>query len=121
MVFRRPLAGRTRTTDMFDDEAESLLFPDLINRGIEVGGPAPRLRPADQLGEHHRARRQRADAGAGRARATGSSCTTACSSPPRWTGCRRPLPIVTLAGYATPTTANVHGDNRSGMRDWPGT
>jgi LacI family transcriptional regulator len=28
----------------------------------------------------------------------------------------RQLPIVTLAGYATPTTANVHGDNRAGMR-----
>ena len=28
----------------------------------------------------------------------------------------RQLPIVTLAGDATPTTANVHGDNKSGMR-----
>src|SRR6266568_540128 len=28
----------------------------------------------------------------------------------------RQLPIVTLAGYATPTTANVHGDNRAGMQ-----
>jgi LacI family transcriptional regulator len=28
----------------------------------------------------------------------------------------RQLPIVTLAGYATQTTANVHGDNKSGMR-----
>jgi len=28
----------------------------------------------------------------------------------------RQLPIVTLAGYATPTTANVHGDNKAGMQ-----
>jgi LacI family transcriptional regulator len=28
----------------------------------------------------------------------------------------RQLPIVTLAGNATPTTANVHGDNKAGMR-----
>src|SRR5260370_11708379 len=28
----------------------------------------------------------------------------------------RQLPIVTLAGYATPTTANVHGDHRAGMQ-----
>ena len=113
VVVRRP---RWRDDDLFADEDENLQFPDMINRGMEVVAQRPRLRPAHQVG-----RAGRADPAGGSsrspARATGSSCTTGCSTSAELARLARQIPVVTLAGVPTPATANVHGDNESGMRE----
>ena len=101
--------------DLFSAEAESLQYPDLINRGIEA---AARRRGFDLLirsvgiTEH--------DAG-GRTlslarKSDGLILHDRVLDPGEMDRLSRQLPIVTLAGYATPTTANVHGDNKAGMQ-----
>jgi len=101
--------------DLFSAEAESLQYPDLINRGIEA---AARRRGFDLLirsvgiTEH--------DAG-GRTlslarKSDGLILHDRVLEPGEMDRLSRQLPIVTLAGYATPTTANVHGDNKAGMQ-----
>ncbi len=101
--------------DMFADEAESLQYPDLINRGIEA---AAQRRGFDLLirsvgiTEHDPGGRTLALA----RKSDGLILHDRVLEPDQMDRLSRQLPIVTLAGYATPTTANVHGDNRSGMR-----
>jgi LacI family transcriptional regulator, galactose operon repressor len=101
--------------DLFSAEAESLQYPDLINRGIEA---AAQRRGFDLLirsvgiTEH--------DAG-GRTlslarKSDGLILHDRVLDPGEMDRLSRQLPIVTLAGYATPTTANVHGDNKAGMQ-----
>ncbi len=101
--------------DLFSAEAESLQYPDLINRGIEA---AAQRRGFDLLirsvgiAEH--------DAG-GRTlslarKSDGLILHDRVLEPGELDRLSRQLPIVTLAGYATPTTANVHGDNQAGMQ-----
>jgi len=101
--------------DLFSAEAESLQYPDLINRGIET---AAQRRGFDLLirsvgtDEH--------DAG-GRTlslarKSDGLILHDRVLEPVEMDRLSRQVPIVTLAGYATPTTANVHGDNRAGMQ-----
>jgi len=101
--------------DLFSAESESLQYPDLINRGIEA---AAQRRSFDLLirsvgiAEH--------DAG-GRTlslarKSDGLILHDRVLEPGELDRLSRQVPIVTLAGYATPTTANVHGDNRAGMQ-----
>jgi len=100
--------------DMFADEAESLQYPDLINRGIET---AAQRRGFDLLirsvgiTEHDPSGRTLALA----RKSDGLILHDRVLEPDQMDRLSRQLPIVTLAGYATPTTANVHGDNKAGM------
>ena len=126
VVVRRPLEedsgdpgdslpGGESTSVAFADEAESLLFDDLLNRGIERAAqrrgfdllvrsvdiadpePAPRIialaRKSDGLILHDR-----------------------LLDPAQLDRLSRQVPVVTLAGVATDTTVNVRSDNRAGMR-----
>jgi LacI family transcriptional regulator len=102
--------------DLFADEAESLQYPDLINRGIEA---AAQRRGFDLLirsvgiTEHDPGGRTLALA----RKSDGLILHDRVLEPDQMDRLSRQLPIVTLAGYATPTTANVHGDNKAGMRE----
>ena len=115
VIVRRPWPTADMNEDLFADEAESLQYPDLINRGIET---AAQRRGFDLLirsvgiTEHDPARRTLALA----RKSDGLILHDRVLEPDQMDRLSRQLPIVTLAGYATPTTANVHGDNKSGMR-----
>ncbi len=115
VIILRPAADGTGE-GVFADEDESLQFTDVINRGIEIAAqrrgfnllissvdvddrdPSGRIlalaRKSDGLILHDRV-----------------------LDPDQLDRLSRQVPIVTLAGVATPTTANVRGDNRAGMRD----
>ena len=101
--------------DLFSAESESLQYPDLINRGIEA---AAQRRGFDLLirsvgiDEHDAGGRTLALA----RKSDGLILHDRVLEPGEMDRLSRQLPIVTLAGYATPTTANVHGDNRAGMQ-----
>ena len=113
VIVRRPAADMDE--DLFADEAESLQYPDLINRGIEA---AAQRRGFDLLirsvgiNEHDPGGRTLALA----RKSDGLILHDRVLDPDQMDRLSRQLPIVTLAGYATPTTANVHGDNKAGMR-----
>ena len=113
VIVRRPAADMDE--DLFADEAESLQYPDLINRGIET---AAQRRGFDLLirsvgiTEHDPGGRTLALA----RKSDGLILHDRVLEPDQMDRLSRQLPIVTLAGYATPTTANVHGDNKAGMR-----
>jgi LacI family transcriptional regulator len=112
VIVRRPAADMDE--DLFADEAESLQYPDLINRGIET---AAQRRGFDLLirsvgiTEHDPGGRTLALA----RKSDGLILHDRVLEPDQMDRLSRQLPIVTLAGYATPTTANVHGDNKAGM------
>ena len=101
--------------DLFSAESESLQYPDLINRGIEA---AAQRRGFDLLirsvgiAEHDAGGRTLALA----RKSDGLILHDRVLEPDEMDRLSRQLPIVTLAGYATPTTANVHGDNKAGMQ-----
>jgi LacI family transcriptional regulator len=113
VIVRRPWRA-DMDEDLFADEAESLQYPDLINRGIEA---AAQRRGFDLLirsvgiTEHDPGGRTLALA----RKSDGLILHDRVLEPDQMDRLSRQLPIVTLAGYATPTTANVHGDNRAGM------
>src|SRR5690348_3102778 len=114
VIVRRP--WRLDADDgLFADESDSLQYPDLINRGIEA---AAQRRGFDllirsvSLTEPDLAGRTLALA----RKSDGLILHDRVLAPGELDRLSRQLPIVTLAGYATLTTANVHGDNRSGMR-----
>jgi LacI family transcriptional regulator len=115
VIVRRPWPAADRDEDLFADEAESLQYPDLINRGIET---AAQRRGFDLLirsvgiTEHDAGGRTLALA----RKSDGLILHDRVLEPDQMDRLSRQLPIVTLAGYATPTTANVHGDNKAGMR-----
>jgi len=114
VIVRRP-SPADMDEDLFADEAESLQYPDLINRGIEA---AAQRRGFDLLirsvgiTEHDPGGRTLALA----RKSDGLILHDRVLEPDQMDRLSRQLPIVTLAGYATPTTANVHGDNKAGMR-----
>jgi len=114
VMYRRPWEVDT-DENLFADEAESLQYPDLINRGIEA---AAQRRGFDLLirsvgiTEHDPGGRTLALA----RKSDGLILHDRVLEPDQMDRLSRQLPIVTLAGYATPTTANVHGDNKSGTR-----
>ena len=112
---RPPAAAADRTTDIFEDEDESLQFPDLINRGIEV---AAQRRGFDLLissVERQRATTPRRIARAGPQERRpdparpGARPRRSSAAGPAGAG-RDP------GGRATPATVNVRGDNEAGMR-----
>ncbi len=115
VIVRRPWPAANMDEDLFADEAESLQYPDLINRGIEA---AAQRRGFDLLirsvgiTEHDPGGRTLALA----RKSDGLILHDRVLDPDQMDRLSRQLPIVTLAGYATPTTANVHGDNKAGMR-----
>ena len=114
VIVRRPWPTAGMDEDLFADEAESLQYPDLINRGIEA---AAQRRGFDLLirsvgiNEHDPGGRTLALA----RKSDGLILHDRVLEPDQMDRLSRQLPIVTLAGYATPTTANVHGDNKAGM------
>jgi LacI family transcriptional regulator len=116
VIVRRPGPAADMDEDLFEAAyADSLQYPDLINRGIEA---AAQRRGFDLLirsvgiTEHDPGGRTLALA----RKSDGLILHDRVLEPDQMDRLSRQLPIVTLAGYATPTTANVHGDNKSGMR-----
>jgi LacI family transcriptional regulator len=114
VIVRRPPSA-DMDEGLFADVADSLQYPDLINRGIEA---AAQRRGFDLLirsvaiTEHDPGGRTLALA----RKSDGLILHDRVLEPDQMDRLSRQLPIVTLAGYATPTTANVHGDNKAGMR-----
>ena len=116
VIVRRPGPAADMDEDLFEDAyADSLQYPDLINRGIEA---AAQRRGFDLLirsvgiTDHDPGGRTLALA----RKSDGLILHDRVLEPDQMDRLSRQLPIVTLAGFATPTTANVHGDNKSGMR-----
>src|SRR5215469_4185579 len=113
VVVRRP---QGRDANMFADEDEHLQFPDMINRGMEIvaqrHGFDLLIRSVD-LDEPDAGRRIFALA----RKSDGLILHDRVLSPEQLDLLSRQVPVVTLAGQPTETTANVHGDNEGGMRD----
>ncbi len=114
VIVRRPARADT-DEDMFADEGEGLQYPDLINRGIEVAakryGYDLLIRSVD-VNEHQPAERIRALA----RKSDGLILHDQVLDSEQLADLARHVPVVTLAGAATPATANVRGDNAGGMR-----
>ncbi len=115
VVIRRPTVAVT-ADGVFEDEEMSLQFPDLINRGIEM---AAQRRDFNLLvssvgqGGHDDSRRI-----FGLARKSdGLILHDRILDSVQLERLSRQVPVVTLAGTPTPTTVNVDGDNRAGMKD----
>lgn len=102
--------------DVFADETESLQFHDMLNRGVERAaqrrGFDLLLRSVD-ITDHDAGRRVLALA----RKSDGLILHDKVLSPEQLDRLSRQVPVVTLAGTPTPTTANVHGDNEAGMRE----
>ena len=113
VVVRRP---QGRDANMFADEDENLQFPDMINRGMEIvaqrHGFDLLIRSVD-LDEPDAGRQIFALA----RKSDGLILHDRVLSPAQLDVLSRQVPVVTLAGQPTETTANVHGDNEGGMRD----
>jgi LacI family transcriptional regulator len=112
VVVRRP---QLHDASMFTDEDENLQFPDMINRGMEIvaqrHGFDLLVRTVDL---------EEPDAGsrifALARKSDGIILHDRVLDPDQLDRLARQLPVVTLAGQATRSTANVHGDNDGGMR-----
>ncbi len=112
VVVRRP---RWSDSSMFADEDENLQFPDMINRGMEIVAQQhgfDLLIRSIGLDEADPSRRIFALA----RKSDGLILHDRILSPEELDRLSRQIPVVTLAGEPTPTTANVHGDNAAGMR-----
>ncbi len=113
IVVRRP---QWYYSSAFADEDENLQFPDMINRGMEI---VARRHGFDLL--VRTVDLDEPDAGRhifGLARKTdGLILHDRVLSPEQLDRLSRQVPVVTLAGVPTPTTANVHGDNVGGVRE----
>ena len=100
----------------FADEADNLQFSDMINRGMEFvaqrHGFDLLIRSVD-LDEPDAARRVFALA----RKSDGLILHDRILDPDQLDRLARQVPVVTLAGEPTPSTANVHGDNDAGMRE----
>ena len=101
---------------LFADEDESLQFPDMINRGIEVvaqvHGFDLLIRSVD-VNDHRCGDRILSLA----RKSDGLILHDRLIEPRQLDRLARQIPIVTLAGEPTETTANVRGDNTTGMRE----
>ena len=112
VVVRRP---EWPDASMFADEDENLQFPDMINRGMEIvaqrHGFDLLVRSIDL---------EEPDAGsrifALARKSDGIILHDRILDPDQLDRLARQLPVVTLAGQPTPSTANVHCDNDGGMR-----
>jgi LacI family transcriptional regulator len=115
VVIRRP-SVTVRDGSIFEDEEESLQFPDLINRGIEVAAQSRDynlLVSSVDVDDHDYSRRIFALA----RKSDGLILHDRVLDPGQLERLSRQIPIVTLAGRPTRTTSNVDGDNMTGMRD----
>jgi LacI family transcriptional regulator len=115
VVIRRPSVVVT-PDGIFEDEEMSLQFPDLINRGIEMAAQQRDfnlLVSSVGLGGHDDSRRIFALA----SKSDGLILHDRVLDAAQLERLSRQVPVVTLAGSSTPTTVNVDGDNRAGMRD----
>src|SRR5215475_9546518 len=112
VVVRRP---QGRDANMFADEDENLQFPDMINRGMEIvaqrHGFDLLVRSVD-LHDPDPSRRIFALA----RKSDGLILHDRVLSVEQLDRLSRQVPVVTLAGLPTSTTANVHCDNEAGMR-----
>ena len=100
----------------FAEEDESLQFTDVINRGIEIAAQRQDfnlLVGSVDVRDHDVSGRLLAIA----RKSDGLILHDRVLAPAELGKLSRRVPIVTLANVATQTTANVHGDNRAGMRD----
>jgi LacI family transcriptional regulator len=112
VVVRRP---QMYDASVFSDEDENLQFPDMINRGMELvaqrHGFDLLVRTIDL---------EEPDAGsrifALARKSDGIILHDRVLDPDQLDRLAQQLPVVTLAGQPTPSTANVHGDNEGGMR-----
>ena len=113
VVLRRP---QGRDAHMFADVDENLQFPDMINRGMEIvaqrHGFDLLIRSVD-LDEPDAGRQIFVLA----RKSDGLILHDRVLSPAQMDVLSRQVPVVTIAGEPTETTANVHGDNEGGMRD----
>lgn len=113
VVFRRTSDA---LDDAFSDEDESLLFADVINRGVEVGA---RNRGFDLLMssvdvyDHSPHARITSIAG----KSDGLILHDQVLSPVGIARVAQRTPVVTLAGTPTASSVNVRSDNATGMRD----
>lgn len=101
--------------DAFADETESLQFHDMLNRGVERAaqrrGFDLLLRSVD-ITDHEAGRRVLAIA----RKSDGLILHDGVLEPAQIDEISPQVPIVTLAGIPSPTTANVGSDNVAGMR-----
>jgi len=114
VVIRRPDVVVT-SDGLFEDEEMSLQFPDLINRGIEMAAQQRDfnlLVSSVGLGGHDDSHRIFALA----RKSDGLILHDRVLDAAQLERLSRQVPVVTLAGTSTPTTVNVDGDNRAGMR-----
>jgi LacI family transcriptional regulator len=115
VVIRRPTVVVTGD-GLFEDEEMSLQFPDLINRRIEVSAQQRYfnlLFSSVGLGGHDDSRRIFALA----RKSDGLILHDRVLDSAQLERLSQQVPVVTLAGTPTPTTVNVDGDNRAGMKD----
>jgi LacI family transcriptional regulator len=115
VVIRRPTTT-SPSGDFYADEEESLQFPDLINRGIEVAAQRRDfnlLVSSVDVDDHDYSRRIFALA----RKSDGLILHDQVLDPEQLARLSRQIPIVTLAGVQTATTTNVGGDNTGGMRE----
>ncbi len=101
---------------VFAEEDESLQFPDVINRGIEIAAQRQNfnlLVGSVDVNDQDISGRVLAVA----RKSDGLILHDRVLAPAQLDKLSRRVPIVTLANVATATTVNVHGDNRAGMRD----
>jgi LacI family transcriptional regulator len=114
VVVRRP-RSQWHDADMFADEDKNLQFPDMINRGMAIvaqrHGFDLLIRSVD-LEEPDAGRQIFALA----RKSDGLILHDRVLSREQLDALSRQIPVVTLAGEPTATTANVHGDNEAGMR-----
>lgn len=121
VVFRRVPWGESHegadgagAEDAVAEEDESLQFTDVINRGIEVAAQRRgyNLLVGSVDVEGHDAHRRVMTMAR---KCDGLILHDRVLEPGRLAQLSRQVPVVTLAGVATATTANVRGDNESGM------
>ena len=101
---------------VFAEEDESLIFTDVINRGIEFAAQRQGfnlLLSSVDVDDHDVSRRLLALA----RKSDGLILHDRVLDPDQLEQLARRVPVVTLANVATATTTNVHGDNSSGMRE----
>ena len=116
VVIRRPPPTEPLGDDIFQDEEESLQFPDLINRGIELAAQNRDynlLVSSVDVDDHDHTRRVFALA----RKSDGLILHDQVLDAEQLERLSRQVPVVTLAGVATPTTSNVGGDNQGSMRE----
>jgi LacI family transcriptional regulator len=100
----------------FSEQDESLIFTDVINRGIEFAAQRQGfnlLLSSVDVDDHDLSGRLLALA----RKSDGLILHDRVLEPAELEHLSQRVPVVTLANVATPTTVNVHSDNQSGMRE----